>query len=302
MYSLPPTTAQRGSLGRILCSAYDVALQNGRSGQYPCVKGTSGQGSGLVKPGQRTAKRPTRRPAFCDDVNLMKFAVQLLAREIAEDSGTPRMQIQTPARAQASVLVRAEVPIRESREAAAAELAERLTEPIERELEQIANAPDVAASVTCPEGRVDLPIDLWSCKRTGERCPIQAQVWIQDEERFRAGCSAPEAVQDGVLRAIEVGYRGAHHIPGRYRCPLCPGKAGSAHRYRFPFELYMLGDVLDLGAGELRTALRKRIVQENGDLRILSSAVCASCLVGAIGDFGLARVDEFEILDVVATI
>src|SRR5436309_9201780 len=42
----------------------------------------------------------------------------------------------------------------------------------------------------CPEGAVKLPIDLWVCKLFDTPCPLQAQVLLQEPERFHALCLA----------------------------------------------------------------------------------------------------------------
>jgi hypothetical protein len=81
--------------------------------------------------------------------------------------------------------------------------------------------------VDCPEATIDLPIDVWVCKRTGQPCPINAVINTDDWANFESYCNAPEQYKRGVPIAVEKKGAIRHHRAGRFLCPLCkPGNRG----------------------------------------------------------------------------
>lgn len=96
----------------------------------------------------------------------------------------------------------------------------------------------------CPEGAIKLPIDLWACKLVRQTCPIQAQVFMSDRERFFAGCLAPKERKQEIFETIASGKcAGFHHIPGRYLCARCEEAGGKPYaHFHYPWELASLED------------------------------------------------------------
>lgn len=207
-----------------------------------------------------------------------------------------------PARAQIPAVTDLTIATAGDRAAAAAELAELLEPIVAMELMGIVGWPGAPGIIVCPEGDLDLPIDVWRCKITNRRCPIQAQVWINDHARFRNGCEAPTATKDGVIAAVESGYRGEHHLPGRYLCPLCPSRYSDRRRYCFPFELYRFPDLLGITNDEDRRGLRELVVGRGFDSRVVSTGICATCFVSALEVLAPPLVAEFLVVEVVSDV
>jgi len=105
-----------------------------------------------------------------------------------------------------------------------------------------AGSPDTP---NCPEGAIKLPADIWVCKVAKETCPIQAQVFLDEPDRFFEGCLLDEDRKRGIFGAVSQGeYRGFHHVRGRYLCVRCADERGndSAFSYHYPWELSSLED------------------------------------------------------------
>jgi len=103
-------------------------------------------------------------------------------------------------------------------------------------------APEV---LICPEGAIKLPSDLWMCKVVRETCPIQAQVFLDEPEKFFAGCLVDEDRKRAIFKAVNEGkYGGFHHVSGRYLCVRCADENGSTtpFSYHYPWELSALED------------------------------------------------------------
>ncbi len=102
--------------------------------------------------------------------------------------------------------------------------------------------------VNCPEAYVELPIDLWKCKVTKDRCNLQAQVNIKDKQEFFDRCHAPENRKRNIFKTIRDGkYTGFHHVPGRHLCVQClkdKGKKINMH-YHYPWELVSISDCIN---------------------------------------------------------
>ena len=135
--------------------------------------------------------------------------------------------------------------------------------------------PDI---MNCPEGAIRLPIDLWACKLTKEICPIQAQVFLDDRDRFVRHCQAPKERKEQIFDSVADGaYDGFHHVAHRYLCPSCEheGKKMS-FRYHYPWELTLLGAyypfVYERDWPHVRAKLRNR----TRGLTLVSSPLCAT--------------------------
>lgn len=128
-------------------------------------------------------------------------------------------------------------------------------------------------TINCPEGFIELPIDLWKCKINKQLCPIQSQVYITDKEKFLVGCHAQKEKKEEIFNTIgNLKYGGFHHIPGRYLCRLCSGK--EYRRYHYPWELTSLDAFFDL----LDTEFKVRFLKANIDLAVYSGSLCPSHL------------------------
>jgi hypothetical protein len=136
--------------------------------------------------------------------------------------------------------------------------------------------------VNCPEGFVKLPIDLWCCKLTGAACDLQAQVFLNDRDKFISSCTAPETKKNGIFTAISDGrYKGFHHVVGRYLCPSCQNDSSFDYHYRF--ELTLITDILgndDQDADP--NILRTQIIRQGLPTNVLYCALCPDCALKTI--------------------
>lgn len=146
--------------------------------------------------------------------------------------------------------------------------------------------------VSCPEGFIELPIDLWKCKLSETLCPTQAQVFITNKPKFLSVCLAPEARKESIFETIKSGdYDGFHHVPGRYKCPLCRGK--ESMRYFYPWELTSLAKFFDLDSAEFR----KTFLEANVGLAAYGSGLCAKHIKEVMSKIDLNLGKELEILE-----
>ncbi len=101
--------------------------------------------------------------------------------------------------------------------------------------------------ITCPEGRVILPVDVWHCKFDGKACPIQASIQLNDNKNFMLHCRAEN--KEEIFNTVEKKkYQGFHHVPGRYLCPSCDKLLKNSKenfKYHYPWELYPLWKMID---------------------------------------------------------
>lgn len=119
-------------------------------------------------------------------------------------------------------------------------------------IDHFANAE---TTVTCQEGDLVLPVDTWHCKITGDMCPLQAQIPLDDKEQFFQGCNiekAPDEINDSPQEYKEKlwdtvqreQFTGEHHKASRYACVRCQQKG--KHEYlHFPWALTRLADHLE---------------------------------------------------------
>ena len=146
--------------------------------------------------------------------------------------------------------------------------------------------------INCPEGFIELPIDIWKCKLNKKICPLQAKIFIKDKAEFIAGCLVPEERKKAIFETIEDSkYDGFHHVPGRYKCPLCVGKI--YRKYHYPWELTPLSEFFDVRSTEFRIAYMKK----NIDLAGYFPSLCPSCFKHVVLKIDLTLDNEFEILE-----
>ncbi len=149
-----------------------------------------------------------------------------------------------------------------------------------------------AEIVNCPEGFIELPIDLWKCKLSRKTCSIQAQVFITNKDTFLSECLAPEKRKIAMFETIKsCEYDGFHHMPGRYKCPLCKGKEG--RRYHYPWELTSLSEFFDL----LNTEFRKKFLKTGIELATYGSTLCPEHLKEVVSKIDLDMEKQLEILE-----
>jgi hypothetical protein len=167
----------------------------------------------------------------------------------------------------------------ESRDAAVAELRAQVEEillPQARAWLQEWRGTDDAPN--CPEAAIRLPIDLWVCKLTDETCPIQAQVFVQEPEKFFGGCLAPSERKQKIFDTVAQGkYEGFHHVPGRLLCISCDREGKKlSFRYHYPWELTCVEAYCPSFSLEREwPTLLRRLGSEKISLSMLSNALCA---------------------------
>lgn len=158
-----------------------------------------------------------------------------------------------------------------------------------------------STALRCPEGTINLLADDWFCKHTRRRCPVGAVLDRAELGVSISHCDAPEMVKRGIPAALTDGYAGLHHTSGRYLCPLCGSREKTRYRassYRYPFELQQLTDVLGLASDDRRREeVRRQLVLNHIDPRVMSHATCARCLQGVVESTDPALAEELEILD-----
>lgn len=141
--------------------------------------------------------------------------------------------------------------------------------------------------IYCPEGTLELPIDMWKCKLNDQVCPIHATINQADWQEFHRYCLAPAERQQGIRQAIEQGkYAGFHHMPGRYQCACCkPVRSGSWNRvYHYREDLYWLNKLTPYDFETLHTELATKAFDY---LPADASAVCRDCLTKILSALGL---------------
>lgn len=144
--------------------------------------------------------------------------------------------------------------------------------------------------LACPEGKIELPIDLWKCKLTGQLCPLQAFIDTEHWTTFHEHCLAPQERQQGIRQAISTGqYHGFHHVLGRYLCPMCkPSRRGRWHHaYHYPWELHPLERFVPYDSEELRLQLLQRDVS----ITAQSAPLCGNCLNTVLDTLELPSLD-----------
>lgn len=143
--------------------------------------------------------------------------------------------------------------------------------------------------INCPEGFIELPIDLWKCKLNKKICPLQAKIFIKDKVEFMVGCLAPGGRKKAIFETIKDSrYEGFHHMPGRYKCPLCVGREYS--KYHYPWELTPLSEFFDVHSTEFRIAYIKKGI----DLAGYAHSLCPDCFRTVVSKIDLNLENEFD--------
>ncbi|NQT55206.1 MAG: hypothetical protein HQ551_03135 [Desulfobacteraceae bacterium] len=190
----------------------------------------------------------------------------------------------------------------ESRDAALAELqaqVEAILLPQARAWLQEWRSTD--DTLNCPEGAIRLPIDLWVCKLTDETCPIQAQVFVREPEKFLSDCLAPPDRKKEILGAVMQGqYDGFHHVPGRSLCVVCEREGKKlSFCYHYPWELTFIETCYPSFSLERDwPGLLRKLGSKNISLSMLSNALCAEhCrqLVEKVDSQAAAELSIFEL-------
>jgi len=134
-----------------------------------------------------------------------------------------------------------------------------------------------ALTPNCPEGTIKLPIDLWYCKLVHKACPTQAQVLLDEPERFFHYCLATEERKHQIFDTVATGkYNGFHHVPGRYLCVMCEQKRGNSNfSYHYPWELTCLEAYYPISPSDWPT-IRSKLRKHGITLSAASSALCAT--------------------------
>jgi len=147
--------------------------------------------------------------------------------------------------------------------------------------------------VNCPEGQLLLPVDIWKCKLNGETCPTQAQVFLNQEDKFRYKCAANEKKKEQILSLIKAGnYDGFHHVIGREKCVLCPdGK--EYFKYHYPWEINGLYQYFDV----LNDDFRVHFLKSGINLNAYSGGLCPLCFIDVISKLNLATGGIFEMIN-----
>jgi len=149
--------------------------------------------------------------------------------------------------------------------------------------------------VNCPEGIVEMPIDLWCCKKTKNTCPIQAQIDLINPNEFFENCLLSEEKRNGIFNAIEKGsYKGFHHVVGRYQCGTC-NKSKIYFNFHYPWELTHLSkhcDIESIWFNDIERA--KDLIRKNMPRSAIYSALCCDCFKKIAKLFPEIDLSEYE--------
>lgn len=151
----------------------------------------------------------------------------------------------------------------------------------------------------CPEGAVDLPIDLWTCKLEKKTCPIQAQVFLDDPDTFFRQCLAPSDRRQEIFDTVAAGkYDGFHHIPGRYLCVACQhdGKA-EAFQYHYPWELTSVEAYYPFELKRDWPRLHRQLRGKGWSVSEVSNALCAAHCTELAEKLDPATAAELRVLE-----
>jgi hypothetical protein len=134
-----------------------------------------------------------------------------------------------------------------------------------------------AGAPNCPEGAVKIPIDLWVCKLVDQTCPLQAQVVLDEPERFFEFCLAASERKQQIFDTVASGkYGGFHHLPGRYLCVRCE-ETGTAvnFQYHYPWELTLLKAYHPFSIEHDLRRLHMTLLHKGVGMSSVSTALCA---------------------------
>lgn len=149
----------------------------------------------------------------------------------------------------------------------------------------------------CPQGHIELPIDLWKCKLDNSTCSLQAKVNFSNKEEFYNGCTANEVQKDGIFSAITEGkYDGFHHVAGRYLCVSCEAnpKIKTNFQYHYEIELHHLQNLLTVPDEEIKEKLRWSKYPSSSTF----CAICTDCALDVIHQLFPSEIERFRKLEI----
>lgn len=150
--------------------------------------------------------------------------------------------------------------------------------------------------VNCPQGYVELPIDMWHCKNTKTPCPLQGLLNISNPEEYFKLCLLSEETKNRIWNAVVEGkYKGFHHVPGRYHCELCD-KPRIYHNYYYPWELTLLSDHCDIKSIWSDIKRAKELVFRGFPSVAVHNALCCKCFKEASKFLPEINLSEYEII------
>ncbi|WP_336337422.1 hypothetical protein [Haloarcula brevis] len=159
--------------------------------------------------------------------------------------------------------------------------------------------------VTCQFGRIEVPIDRWHCKITGDNCPIQAKIDLTDKQRFLQGCNietcegavkkrydrnANEFKEDIWSTVTDGDYEGHHHHPGTAPCSFCEDD-NLRDTYHLPWEMTRLTDHIS----DYETARTSVELLQEGVAYKLGNAICSTCFVSLEDSYPEIDLSEYGI-------
>jgi hypothetical protein len=141
-------------------------------------------------------------------------------------------------------------------------------------LQQWSGSPNAPS---CPEGAIKLPIDLWVCKVVNQTCPLQAQVFLDEPDRFFQHCLAPPERKRHIFETVSNGeYGGFHHVAGRYLCVSCEQEGKKiSFRYHYPWELTCVEAYCPFVVERDWPKVRSKMKAKGWGLSNLTTALCA---------------------------
>ncbi len=147
----------------------------------------------------------------------------------------------------------------------------------------------------CPEGYIELPIDLWKCKYNKNSCNLQARVDISDRNAFFKGCTATIKQKEGIFTAIKNGkYDGFHHVPGRNLCVMCEQnpKKSVSHQYHYEIEMQFIEDLIS----ETEDDFLRIIAKSKYPRAIKYCAICTECTLEILADLFPIHLPKYQMM------
>jgi len=150
--------------------------------------------------------------------------------------------------------------------------------------------------LNCPQGYLELPIDVWCCKNTKTPCPLQGLLDTSNSEKYFKLCLVSEETKNGIWNAIIRGkYKGFHHVPSRYRCGLCD-RPRIYYNYHYPWELTLLSDHCDIKSIWSDIKRAKELVFRGFSSVAVHTALCCGCFQKASRFLPEINLSEYEII------
>lgn len=149
----------------------------------------------------------------------------------------------------------------------------------------------------CPQGYIELPIDLWKCKIDNSICNLQAQVDITDRDTFFSKCAAGEEQKNGIFSAITEGkYDGFHHVPGRNLCVMCEAnpKTKGSYQYHYEIEMQFIEEIVGNSEDEIQRIVARSSYPSN----IKYCAICTDCALKVINDLFAVNSPELRKIEI----